>query len=58
MIVDMCPQLQRIDIDITTESELEIAHTIKHYVCVAQDAWRCDRQFRATCKASHVDADE
>jgi hypothetical protein len=58
MIVDMCPQLQRIDIDITTESEPEIAEIVACEVCAFQEAWRCGRQFRATCKASVVDADE
>ena len=46
-----CPQLQRLNIDIATESNLALSREIMHTVCIEQELWRAGRSdFKATIK--------
>ena len=54
-----CPQLQRLNIDIATESNLALSREIMHTVCIEQGHWRAGRSdFEATIKATVVDSDK
>jgi len=58
MIVDMCPQLRRIDIDITTERDLCMSRIVMNEVIACQEVWRSDSiGLRANVKATVVGPD-
>jgi hypothetical protein len=54
-IVDSCPRLQRLDIEIAAESDLALSKAVMHEVCMCQDVWKQDRVFKSTIRGSIVD---